>query len=100
MNKRIILITIPILLVALLLVAAIPAAEDVKPMVTYTAKEQMCKVIKEGTVKEQRRLAQGMGRGQVCQNTSSRSPGHRSGYPESDRGLVQHRKERCRLDRV
>jgi hypothetical protein len=41
MNKRIILITIPILLVALLLAAAIPAAEDVKPMVTYTAKEQM-----------------------------------------------------------
>lgn len=71
MNKRIILITIPILLVALLLVAAIPAAEDVKPMVTYTAKEQMCKVIKEGTVKDQEDWRKVWGEVIVCQDTSA-----------------------------
>lgn len=52
MNKRIILITIPILLLAMILMAAVPVAKDVKPMVNYTAKEQMCKVSKAGTEKD------------------------------------------------
>lgn len=70
MNKRVILIAIPILLVALLLVAAIPAGEDVKPMVTYTAKEQGCKVIKEGTIKDQEDWRKVWGEVMVCQDTS------------------------------
>ena len=70
MNKRIILIAIPILMVAMLLVAASPAAEDVKPMVTYTAKEQGCKIIKEGTVKEQEGWRKVWDEVQVCQDTS------------------------------
>jgi hypothetical protein len=78
MYKRIILITIPILLVAMLLVGALPAKEEVKPMVYYTAKEQMCKVIKEGTVvdikegnhKEAVNWQRESGQVMVCQNTS------------------------------
>jgi hypothetical protein len=70
MNKRIILIAIPLLLVAMLLVAALPAAEDIKPMVTYTAKEQMCKVVKEGTVKEVEDYTKVYGEVKVCQDTS------------------------------
>ena len=70
MNKRIILIAIPIMVVALLLVAAIPAEEDVKPMVTYTAKEQSCKIIQEGTIKEKEDWRKVWGEIQVCQDTS------------------------------
>jgi hypothetical protein len=72
MNKRIILITIPILLVALILMAAAPVVEDVKPMVTYTAKEQMCKVSKAGTDKD---VGEGWhkvwGEVKVCKDTSA-----------------------------
>ena len=72
MYKRIVLFTIPILLVAMLLVGALPAKEEVKPMVNYTAKEQMCKISKEGTHKD---VGEGWhkvwGQVQVCQNTSS-----------------------------
>jgi hypothetical protein len=71
MNKRILLIAILTLLVTSLLVAAIPATEDVKPMVLYTAKEQSCKVIKEGTSKEQEDWRKVWGEVQVCQDTSA-----------------------------
>jgi hypothetical protein len=72
MNKRIILIAIPILLIAMLLLGALPAKEEVKPMVNYTAKEQMCKVLKEGTNKD---VGEGWhkiwGEVQVCKDTST-----------------------------
>jgi hypothetical protein len=70
MKKHTILAVILILLAAMLVVAAIPAT-DVKPMVNFTAKEQMCKVTKEGTVKVKEDWTKEWGMVQVCQDSSS-----------------------------